>query len=193
MKNTIPIRNLVSAYSQGYFPMADTENGEIYWYNPNPRAIIPLNRVKMQRSTKRSIVKENFYFGINKNFDLVIKKCSIRENCWISPIIIDSYIELNRFGYAHSVETYKENELVGGLYGVSLGGAFFGESMFSTVTNASKAAFYFLVERLKQRGFLLLDTQFICSHTESLGAIEIPRYEYLIMLENAINRDCSFV
>lgn len=177
---------LFNAYSNGYFPMADSNDGPIYLYTSDPRAIFPLESIKMPKSVRRSIAKNNFQFKIDTNFEDVIRKCAAREGTWISEEIINLYIDFHYEGYAHSVETYKDNVLVGGLYGVAIGGAFFGESMFTEVTDASKAAFYYLTSHIIDRGFILLDSQFINDHTASLGAIEIPKRVYNTILSKAI-------
>jgi len=182
---------LIRAYSTGYFPMAE-KTGEIYWHSPDPRAIFPLEKVKMPRSLRQSLRKNNFSFTVDACFDRVIKECANRTDTWISKEIIDSYIVLHRFKHAHSVETWKDGELAGGLYGVALGGAFFGESMFSFITNASKSAFYFLVYKLKESGYILLDSQYLNEFTESLGAVEIPKSLYLGILRNAIEMPLKF-
>jgi leucyl/phenylalanyl-tRNA--protein transferase len=141
---------------------------------------------------KQAIRKENFTFRIDSAFEDVIVNCSQRADTWINEEIIFAYTSLYNLGYAHSVETYKNEDLVGGLYGVSIGGAFFGESMFSSVSNASKAAFYHLVDHLKNKKFILLDSQYLNDHTASLGAIEIRKIQYLNMLNIAVNLPVSF-
>ena len=171
---------------QGYFPMAESSDGEIFWHSPDPRAIIPFREIKMPRSLRQILKKQPFEYRINSAFEEVIRACSLRDDTWISEEIIENYVELHKLGLAYSVESWQNDTLVGGLYGVVLGGAFFGESMFSLVSNSSKAAFYFLVERMKECGFILLDTQYLNSHTESLGAIEIPKRLYLKILDQAI-------
>lgn len=183
---------LLQAYKQGYFPMAENKDGEIYWHCPDPRAIIPLENTKKPKSLKSVEQKNNFEYRINTNFKAVIEKCAERNETWISREIIESYMQLHYLSFAHSVETYIDDELVGGLYGVSIGGAFFGESMFNTVPNAAKGAFYILINRLKERNFLLLDSQYINPFTKQLGAIEIPYTDYNILLIKAINHSTSF-
>jgi len=183
---------VISAYKLGFFPMAESD-GSIYWHNPNPRSIIPLDEIKMSHSMKQLFRKKVFEFTINKACKKVIVECSKREETWISEEIIKTYTELNKMGYVHSVEAWKDGELAGGLYGVAIGGAFFGESMFTKVSNASKACFYFLVERLKKKGFRLLDSQYINEHTLSLGAILIPKELYLQLLKEATDLPCTFI
>lgn len=177
----------------GFFPMADHKDGEIYWHSPNPRAIFPISEIFPNRKERQSFKKFNFTYSIDTKFSEVIKNCSDRDDTWISNEIIDIYTELFDNGFAHSVEVYSSNNLVGGLYGVSINGAFFGESMFNFVPNASKAAFYFLIEHLKKQGFLLLDSQYLNDFTEQLGAIEIPKNTYMYLLQKALELDSRFI
>jgi leucyl/phenylalanyl-tRNA---protein transferase len=177
---------------QGYFPMADSRDGDIYWHSPDPRAIIPLNDIRKPRSLRQFLKKTSYINTKDYAFDKVIRYCAEREDTWINNEIIDCYRILHRAGFVHSIETWLDDELVGGLYGCSLGGAFFGESMFSLKDNASKTAFYYLVDHLKKRGFVLLDTQYINSHTAHLGAIEIPKNLYLKILDQAIKVPTGF-
>ena len=187
--------DLIYGYMNGIFPMADSD-GALYWYSPDPRAIIPIDTYKPSKSLRPILNKAYFEIRINHDFEGVMRGCaSPREGdeaTWISEEIIAAYTELNHLGFAHSVETYIENQLVGGLYGVSIGAAFFGESMFYTVSNASKVAFHYLIENLKQRGFELLDTQFINDNVRRYGAIEIPKSEYIRLLKRAVSRKASF-
>lgn len=183
---------LILAYSNAYFPMAEAD-GELFWYSPDPRAIIPLESVKISRSLRQTIKKDIFEIRINSAFEEVIRSCAEREETWISEEIIEAYCDLHEVGGAHSVESWHNGELVGGLYGVALGGAFFGESMFSRMTDASKVAYAFLIERLQERRFILLDTQFINSHVERLGAIEIPLNEYKQRLSAALKLRRDFL
>ncbi len=184
---------LLSAYAAGYFPMAESRTSSIQWYSPDPRAIIPLNGLNVSRSLRQVIRKKIFEIKIDGAFENVIRSCAMREETWISDEIIESYCELYRRGYAHSVEAWKEGLLSGGLYGVALGGAFFGESMFSISRDASKVALVALVDRLNARGFRLLDTQFSTPHLRRFGTIEIPRSEYLRQLRKAVRLGCSFL
>lgn len=184
---------VLRAYMDGYFPMADSHIGDIYWHSPDPRAIFPLYNIAPSRKTKKQIEKQNFTYSINTYFSEVIKYCANRSDTWINDDIINTYIDLFDNGYAHSVEVYQEKELVGGLYGISIRGAFFGESMFNFVPNASKAAFYYLVEHLKNKGFMLLDSQYINDFTEQLGAIEISKKQYLYLLKKALEVETRFV
>lgn len=177
----------------GYFPMAESRHGEIRWYSPDPRGIIPLDAFKCSRSLRQSLRKGLFEIRINTAFEEVIRACSERDDTWISEEIIQSYLTLYRRGYGYSVEAWKGERLAGGLYGIAVGGAFFGESMFTRVRDASKVALVRLVERLRKRGFLLLDAQYLTPHLARLGTIEIPRTEYLRRLAHAIQKQCRFV
>ncbi|MEJ5245447.1 MAG: leucyl/phenylalanyl-tRNA--protein transferase [Bacteroidota bacterium] len=184
---------LIKAYCSGYFPMAQSRYGPIYWHFPEMRAVFLLSEYKIPRKIIKSIKNNNFQFTIDVNFEFVIEQCSNREDTWISDEIIEAYVELHRLGYAHSVEVWSENEICGGLYGVSIGSAFFGESMFNLVNNASKAAFCFLVNHLKNRNYHFIDSQYINHFTAQLGAIEISSNKYLKLLNNAISKENSFV
>jgi leucyl/phenylalanyl-tRNA--protein transferase len=184
---------LCAAYCNGYFPMADPNTGEINWYSPDPRTIFDLNEFHIPRSLKLTLKKKEYEIRINKKFEEVMRACAEREETWISETIIQSYIQLHQLGHAHSVETWKDGKLAGGLYGGAIRGAFFGESMFSRLRDASKIALVNLVMRLKERGFTLLDTQYLTSHLEKFGAREIPRNEYLIQLEESLTKSCSFI
>jgi leucyl/phenylalanyl-tRNA---protein transferase len=184
---------LCAAYCNGYFPMADPNTGEINWYSPDPRTIFDLNEFHISRSLKLTLKKKEYEIRVNKKFEEVMRACAEREETWISETIIQSYIQLHQLGHAHSVETWKDGKLAGGLYGVAIRGAFFGESMFSRMRDASKIALVHLVMRLKERGFTLLDTQYLTSHLEKFGAREIPRNEYLIQLEESLTKSCSFI
>jgi len=183
---------LLRAYAAGFFPMAEDRNGPIAWYSPDPRAIIPLDRFRTSRSLRQRIRTGHLEIRIDTSFAEVMRRCAAREETWISEEIIQAYCRLFAMGHAHSVESWREGRLVGGLYGVVLGGAFFGESMFSQVPDASKIALWYLVRRLVERGFLLLDTQFLTPHLASLGACEIPRDEYLRMLHGALSIEATF-
>jgi len=183
---------LLVGYRNGFFPMAESGTGRIAWHRPDPRAILPFDNVHVSKSLRQAIQRNLFHITFNTCFEEVITRCSQREESWISDEIIEAYTGLHDMGHAHSVEAWKGSTLVGGLYGVHIGAAFFGESMFSTVSNASKVAFAHLVSRLGHRGFELLDTQYINDFTQSLGAIEIADAEYTALLANAIAHDCSF-
>lgn len=189
--NTLPLTPdvLVAAYTQGIFPMDVA--GSIQWFSPDPRAIFPLEGLKVSRSLRQSAAK--FEIRVDTNFERVIRACAERrEGTWISEEIVEAYTRLHKLDLAHSVESWCEGELAGGLYGVAIGGAFFGESMFHRRTDASKVALLALVERMRSRGFELLDVQFLTAHLERLGAIEIPRREYLRRLRSAIAVESRF-
>lgn len=188
----IPPNILLGAYTIGYFPMADADN-IISWYSPDPRTIIPLDRRNIPRSTRQLIRKDVFRVEIDTSFENVMRGCAGREETWINEEIIESYLELHRLGYAHSVESFDSEGLAGGLYGVALGSAFFGESMFSVRTGASKVALAFLIEHLKAKEFTLLDTQYITPHLQMFGAAEIPRKKYMELLRNAIDTAAKFI
>jgi len=185
---------LLNAYSQGIFPMAVAPDGEIAWFSPDPRAVIPLDhRFHIPHGLRRVLKKGRFTITFDRDFETVMRECAARrEGTWISEEIIQSYCLLHRLGFAHSVETRLHDKLVGGLYGVHIGGAFFGESMFHRVTDASKVALVSLVERLRHQKFVLLDTQWQTSHLAQFGTEEIPRREYLRRLRPAISLPCLF-
>lgn len=168
----------------------------VFWVSPEKRGIIELEKFRLSKSLKKEIKKKKFDVFINKNFKEVINNCRKpnlkRESTWINQQIIENYCYLFFNGYALSVETYKDNELVGGLYGVKIGGLFFGESMFSKISNASKVALVFLAAHLKQGGFEIIDTQFLTKHLEQFGAIEICKKDYLVKLKKVIKKDKSF-
>ena len=185
---------LISAYAQGIFPMA-MEDGEIGWFSPDPRGIIPLDGFIIPKRLARVVRSHKFEIAIDRDFAGVMRACASDrdDGTWINDEIFESYVALHERGLAHSVEAWQGGELVGGLYGVHLGGAFFGESMFHRVTDASKVALVALVERMNARGFTLLDTQWTTPHLEQFGAMEIPRDEYLARLTVALSRRCAFV
>jgi len=193
----IPTDLLVSAYSSGWFPMA-VGDGSIRWFSPDPRGIIPLDGFHVSRRLARVVRSRAFEIEINRDFDAVIRGCaSVPRDAedpgtWIDEEIYESYSALHRAGLAHSVEAWQDGRLAGGLYGVALGSAFFGESMFHHVTDASKVALVALVDRLRDRGFTLLDTQWTTEHLEQFGAIEIPRRRYLALLASALSRTAAF-
>jgi leucyl/phenylalanyl-tRNA--protein transferase len=181
---------LVSGYAAGIFPMAGPD-GRVRWYRPDPRAVIPLEAFHVPASLRRVVRRDRFAVTVDRSFEEVIRACAERapdrDETWISNDIIEAYGRLHRAGFAHSVETRDHTgSLVGGLYGVVLGAAFFGESMFSRATDASKVALVHLVERLRAGGFLLLDVQFTTDHLARFGAIDIPRVEYERRLANAV-------
>jgi len=184
---------LLAAYSGGYFPMAAGPDGEISWYAPEERGIIPLDGVIVSRSLRRTLRSGTFDVRIDTDFAAVIRACAERPEVWISRGIIESYLRLHRLGFAHSVECWHEGTLAGGLYGVAIGGAFFGESMFSRRTDASKVALVRLTERLTERGYTLLDTQYLTPHLASLGGVAVPKREYLRRLDSALRLERTFV
>ena len=189
--SSLSVEFLVLAYSNGYFPMADPDSGVISWYSPDPRAIIPIETYTPSRNLRRTIRRGVFRVTLNSAFREVVAGCAAREDTWISAEIVEAYGRLHERGYAHSVEAWREDRLAGGLYGVALGGAFFGESMFSRESEASKVTFAFLVHHLRQRRFILLDTQFMNPHVLQFGAMEIPRTRYLEILAQALELPCS--
>lgn len=184
---------LILAYTNGYFPMASSRSGPIEWFSPDPRAIIPLDKFKISRTLRQTLKKKKFDVRIDTSFELVMRYCASRDDTWISKEIMGVYVELHRRGLAHSVEIWDDGSLVGGLYGVAIGGAFFGESMFSHTTDSSKVALVHLVERLRERNFALLDTQFITDHLRTFGTVEIPRTSYLQLLTHALEIDTTFI
>jgi len=184
---------LIEGYLHGVFPMG-MEDGEIGWFSPDPRAIIPLDDTfHVPHGLKRALQRGAFEVRVNHAFEHVMRACAGRDETWITEEIIQSYCELHRLGFAHSVETWRDGRLAGGLYGVSAGGAFFGESMFHRETDASKVALNALVQRLRERGFTLLDTQWITPHLRQFGAIEVSRRLYLRRLSEAAKLPCLFI
>jgi len=178
---------LVHAYRQGIFPMG-MDDGTIGWFSPDPRGIIPLDGLHVPDRLRRVLRSGRFTTSLNRDFEGVMRACAAdrEEGTWITEDILASYVALHRLGLAHSVEVWRNGALVGGLYGVHLAGAFFGESMFHTVTDASKVALVTLVEHMRARGFVLLDIQWVTPHLARFGAVEIPRTEYLIRLADAL-------
>lgn len=185
---------LLSAYCSGAFPMAVNARGDIRWFAPDPRGIIPLDeRFHIPHGLQRTLKKQPFTITVDQEFEPVIRHCStMHGETWISGEIIRAYCELHALGFAHSVEARKDGALVGGLYGVHIRGAFFGESMFHHATDASKCALVALVQRLRAGGFTLLDTQWITPHLQQFGACEIPQANYHQLLAEALERDCRF-
>lgn len=184
---------LLRAYSVGVFPMADSaESKEVYWVDPKRRGVLPLNGFHASRSLRKKARQGQFEIRINHAFRATVEACADREETWINEEILDLYETLHRLGYAHSVECWIDGEMRGGLYGVSIGAAFFGESMFSTARDASKLALMWLVARLNCGGFRLLDTQFVTEHLVSMGALEINRATYHARLKDAISTQADF-
>lgn len=179
---------LLHGYSIGIFPMAEHRNDpEVFWVDPLRRGIFPLDGFHLSRSLTRRIRRGEYHVTFDRDFAGVLQGCADRVETWINPEISDSYQALHRLGHAHSVEVWQGSTLAGGVYGVVLGAAFFGESMFSRRTDASKVALAYLIDRLRQTGFQLFDTQFLTAHLASLGAVEITRAEYRRRLEKALN------
>ena len=197
MEESTPLtaETLVYAYASGVFPMAE-ETGEIFWYSPDPRAIIPIQSYKPAKSLKPIINQKRFEIRIDTCFEQVMRNCALprptEPETWISEEIVQAYTELHKMGLAHSVEAWQDNKLVGGLYGVSLGAAFFGESMFSFVSNSSKVAFYYLIQILREQKYELLDSQFMNDNVQRYGAINIPRTAYIKRLAKALKSTCHF-
>lgn len=182
---------LLQGYRLGVFPMA-MEDGDIEWFSPNPRGILPLDDFHIPHALERTVRKGGFEIRINTAFGRVMRHCAARDDTWIDGQIIRSYTRLHDLGHAHSVETWLNGKLVGGLYGVALGGAFFGESMFHKVTDASKVALCALIDRLRVRRFVLLDTQWLTPHLKRFGGIEVSRAQYMHLLGSAVNLVRSF-
>ncbi|MBO6584814.1 MAG: leucyl/phenylalanyl-tRNA--protein transferase [Gracilimonas sp.] len=190
----IPPESLVEAYSQGIFPMAEHKKAEdVNWYTARKRGVIPIGKFHTSDNLARIIRQGRFEVRVNENFRDVVKQCANRETSWINDLIINSYDVLNQYGNACSVEAYRDGELVGGLYGVKLKAAFFGESMFKKEKWADKAALYHCHEILNKNGFLLWDTQFYTDHLAQFGCIEIDAAEYEEILDRALNKECNFL
>jgi leucyl/phenylalanyl-tRNA--protein transferase len=189
--------SLLRAYMMGVFPMAeDVESNELFWVDPDYRGILPLDKLYVSRSLRKTIRKQKFTVTFDKSFREVIENCRAkrdnRETSWINDEILTLYCDLHERGHAHSIECWQDDKLVGGLYGVSLGAAFFGESMFSLASDASKTALVYLVARLLAGGYVLLDTQFLTDHLQSLGAINVPRGRYHSYLQEALETPADF-
>jgi leucyl/phenylalanyl-tRNA--protein transferase len=197
MEESTPLtaETLVYAYASGVFPMAE-ETGEIFWYSPDPRAIIPIQSYKPAKSLKPIINQKRFEIRVDTCFEQVMRNCALprpsEPETWISEEIVQAYTELHKMGLAHSVEAWQDDKLVGGLYGVSLGAAFFGESMFSFVSNSSKVAFHYLIQILREQKYELLDSQFMNDNVQRYGAINIPRTAYIKRLAKALKSTCHF-
>ena len=162
------------------------KDGDLYWHDPDPRAVFPLDQLRPNARLRSFSRSHRFRFTMDTRFEEVMRGCADRESTWITPEMIATYSRLHRAGHAHSVETWQDDALIGGIYGVSIGAAFFGESMFSRQPNASKAAFHHLASHLLDRGFVLFDSQYINPHTRSLGAVEIPRSAFRSLLALAV-------
>jgi leucyl/phenylalanyl-tRNA--protein transferase len=184
--------NMIKLYATGAFPMADEVTKKIDWYLPDIRTIIPLDNYNIPRSLKKYLEKKEFEIRFDYNFPDVVKGCQDRETTWISDELVDAYLRLQEKGHVHTVETWEDGKLVGGLYGISFRGSFFGESMFSRVPQASKAALAALLEHLNEQEYTLLDVQFITPHLKMFGAVEITFAEYNKLLYESYTKDCSF-
>ena len=184
--------NMLRLYASGAFPMADEKTGSINWFMPEVRTIIPLDDYNIPRTTRKAIEKMNFEIRFDTDFDGVVRGCADRESTWISEELILAYRRLKKRGHVHTVETWLDDKLVGGLYGVTFRGAFFGESMFSKVSQSSKAALIALIERLREKDFVLLDVQYMTPHLKMFGAVEISFEEYTKLLYTAYTRGCEF-
>ena len=194
MINYLSPEVLLFAYQQGLFPMAEGRNAkQIQWIQPEKRGIFQLGNFHISKSLRRVILKKDYSITINSCFPKVIEKCADRSETWINDDIYNCYCKLHEDGFAHSVEVWRNSHLIGGVYGVTIGAAFFGESMFSEAANGSKIALAYLHDRLLKAGFLLFDTQFLTEHLASLGAIEISQAQYLVKLEKALNKNATFL
>ncbi|MFT3689393.1 leucyl/phenylalanyl-tRNA--protein transferase [Paenirhodobacter sp.] len=184
---------LLSGYAQGIFPMAQSrDDPELHWFEPRLRGILPLDGFHVSRSLARVIRRGVFRISVNTAFRQVVEGCAARDETWINAPLFALYDALHAQGHAHALEVWSGPQLVGGVFGVTLGGAFFGESMFSRETDASKVALAYTVDRLRQGGFALFDTQYLTSHLKSLGGIEIPRAEYRQRLDAALRLRADF-
>jgi leucyl/phenylalanyl-tRNA--protein transferase len=184
---------VLDAYRRGIFPFFD-QSSPILWWSPDPRAIFEMDGLHISRRLARTIRSGRFAVSYDRDFGSVIRSCArtAGEGIWITPDMIAAYCELHRLGHAHSVEVWQGGDLAGGVYGIAIGGFFAGESMFSRVSDASKVALVHLMEHLRERDFALFDVQFLNPHTQSLGAVEISRSEYLVRLRAALRRPATF-
>lgn len=197
MDQTLTPDLLLYGYARGVFPMADPDNDDaIYWYAPDPQGILPLDGFHVPKNLRKLVRQGRFEVTTDHAFEAVMRACAApapdRETTWISEEIVNAYTELHRLGVAHSVECWQGSALVGGLYGVALGGAFFGESMFHDARDASKIALVHLVRHLRRGGFTLLDIQFVTPHLAQFGAVEVPRAEYLRRLDDALETEATW-
>ncbi|MCF8383648.1 MAG: leucyl/phenylalanyl-tRNA--protein transferase [Chlorobium sp.] len=193
----IDIGELLRAYREGYFPMSDPSDEKLYWCQPHFRAVVPLDDYRPSRDVLRILRRNEYRVRFNTDFEGVIRACAApRKNdseTWISREISDTYLKLHRLGIAHSVESWHDGELAGGLYGIAIGGAFFGESMFYRRSYASQVAFDRLVRHLQQKGYLLLDAQIMNPHLQKLGAVDVPHEAYMQMLSGALLKKIRFL
>ncbi|MDX6748969.1 leucyl/phenylalanyl-tRNA--protein transferase [Geminicoccaceae bacterium 1502E] len=197
MPEVLTAELLLDVYRQGCFPMARGRDSDlVHLFSPDPRGIIPLDTFHVPRSLRKAVRGGRFEIRVDTAFEAVIRACGEpapdRPETWLNEGLIQLYLDLHRRGFAHSVETWRDGLLVGGLYGVSQGAAFFGESMFSRVTDASKVALVALVDRLRRGGYRLLDTQYVTDHLIRFGAREVPREEYMALLREALGAQASF-
>jgi leucyl/phenylalanyl-tRNA--protein transferase len=184
---------MIRAYAAGIFPMSDgADQPGIFWVDPQRRGVFPLDGFHVSRSLRRRIRRGGFEIAVNRDFPGVVAACADRPETWINEEIFTTYMALHALGYGHSVEVWMDGQLAGGVFGVTLGAAFFGESMFSRRTDGSKIALYHLVDRLRSGGFQLFDTQFTTEHLERLGAVEIPRADYRRQLQIAVTSPADF-
>jgi len=184
---------LLRAYAAGVFPMADSaDSDEVFWVDPRKRGILPIERFHLSRSLRKRVLRGDYTVGIDRDFSAVLQACADRPETWINPTIRALYRELYRHGHAHSVEVRRDGTLIGGLYGVRLRGAFFGESMFTRAPDGSKIALCYLIARLRHGGFTLLDTQFTTEHLERMGALTVSRARYHELLDRALARPADF-
>jgi leucyl/phenylalanyl-tRNA--protein transferase len=193
----INIGELLRAYRKGFFPMSDPADGKLYWCQPYERAVVPLDLYRPSRDVSRLLRRKAFQVQFDTDFEGVIRACAgprrKESETWISGEIVEAYVKLHRLGIAHSVESWHEGVLAGGLYGIALGGAFFGESMFYRRSYASQVAFDRLVRHLQRKGYLLLDAQIMNPHLQKLGAVTMPHEEYLGLLERALQQKIRFL
>ncbi|MDC0736885.1 leucyl/phenylalanyl-tRNA--protein transferase [Cognatishimia sp. SS12] len=185
---------LMRAYAMGVFPMSEhRDDPDIFWVDPKRRGVLPLDQFHISRSLARRMRKGGYRASLNRDFEAVLNGCAARDDTWINGEIHRLYMDLHQMGKAHSLEVWQEDTLIGGVYGVTLGAAFFGESMFSGATDGSKIALAFLVHHLNRCGFTLFDTQFLTPHLASLGAVEIPRAAYHAALDMAVRKKADIM
>lgn len=193
----IDVGELLRAYREGYFPMSDPSDEKLYWCQPHFRAVVPLDDYCPSRDVRRILRRNDYRVRFNTDFEGVIRACAAprktENETWISREIADTYVKLHRLGIAHSVESWYGNELAGGLYGIAIGGAFFGESMFYRRSYASQIAFDRLVRHLQQKGYLLLDAQIMNPHLQKLGAVDVPHEAYMQLLSVALLKKIRFL
>jgi leucyl/phenylalanyl-tRNA--protein transferase len=183
---------LLGAYASGVFPMAESQHvPDVYWVDPRRRGIFPLDGFHVSRTLRRSLLRPDYSVTLDSEFSSILGACADRSETWINSTIRELMISLHNLGHAHAFGIWRGNELVGGLYGLAIGGAFFGESMFSRATDASKIALVWTIDHLRRTGFTLFDTQFLTPHLASLGALEVPRARYHLLLEIALAQDAD--